>query len=251
MENPKKIISDTSFDKIILPQHYICILLPMKTYHNYKTTQKKAFMKNLFKHLFISILALTATATFTSCDEDVDQAMMMSGQWRGDFGMFYYYRYGNRVYRFDSYDTDIIFYPKYDYATYGSGKQIDYYFEGPYSYQYYYFDWSIKDGVIYLTYPYDHELDADIYNYYMDEDRFYGRFGNSDSRFSLYKLTDYYDWGRHTGEWSHGGFVDGWGWDDYRGDYYDDFYYGKKRVNDTAEDSAGKVVGRGNRFVKK
>ena len=54
----------------------------------------------------LSILLLAATA-FTSCerDEDVDESMCLSGQWYGDFGMYYEYEYRGHIYTFDSYDT--------------------------------------------------------------------------------------------------------------------------------------------------
>lgn len=204
-------------------------------------------MKKYYNLIFAVMVALVMTGMFTSCvDEDVNQAMALSGQWRGDFGMYYYYEYGRKVYRFDSYDTDIVFYPDYDYATHGYGKQVDYYREGPYSYQYYYFDWTIRDGVIYLSYPYDGELDTSIYDYRMTSDFITGYFGNTNTRFTLRKLVDYYNWSDYNGNYGHGGYVNGWSWGNYG--YYSKSRDGKPVQTDSSEE--GRVVGRGNRFLE-
>lgn len=125
---------------------------------------------------------------------DVHQSIKFAGQWTGDFGMYYTYRMGGRLYTFDSYDTDIVFYPEYDGATWGYGKQVDYYEHGPYTHIYNRFDWEIRSGVIYLQYYSDPSLDCAIYDYSMTHDRFQGRFGNSNDRFYLTKIADYYDW---------------------------------------------------------
>lgn len=127
-------------------------------------------------------------------DMDVHQSIKFAGQWTGDFGMYYTYRMGGRLYTFDSYDTDIVFYPEYDGATWGYGKQVDYYEHGPYTHIYNRFDWEIRSGVIYLQYYSDPSLDCAIYDYSMTHDRFQGRFGNSNDRFYLTKIADYYDW---------------------------------------------------------
>lgn len=127
-------------------------------------------------------------------DMDVHQSIKFAGQWTGDFGMYYTYRMGGRLYTFDSYDTDIVFYPEYDGATWGYGKQVDYYEHGPYTHIYNRFDWEIRSGVIYLQYYSDPSLDCAIYDYSMTHDRFHGRFGNSNDRFYLTKIADYYDW---------------------------------------------------------
>lgn len=127
-------------------------------------------------------------------DMDVHQSIKFAGQWTGDFGMYYNYRMGGRLYTFDSYDTDIVFYPEYDGATWGYGKQVDYYEHGPYTHIYNRFDWEIRSGVIYLQYYSDPSLDCAIYDYSMTHDRFQGRFGNSNDRFYLTKIADYYDW---------------------------------------------------------
>lgn len=187
------------------------------------------------------VMAVLMSLSFTSCDRDVDEAMALSGQWRGDFGMYYFDRFGNR---WDSYDTDIVFYPEYEYATHGYGKQVDYYDRGPYRNVYYYFNWNIRNGVIYLTYPRAHDLDAAIYDYRLNERYFSGWFGEGSERFKLYKLTGFYDWNCYT-HYSY--------YDDYYGyDVFPNYYYAKTRGAENADSAAPAddvVMRRGNRFT--
>lgn len=148
------------------------------------------------------LMMLTAMLCLSSCgmviaweeDMDVKQSIKFAGQWTGDFGMYYTYRYHGRLYTFDSYDTNIVFYPEYDGATHGYGKQVDYYERGPYEYIYNRFNWEIRNGIVYLQYHSDPSLDCAIYDYRMTADRFQGRFGSSNDKFYLTKIADYYDW---------------------------------------------------------
>lgn len=198
-------------------------------------------------YMMLCLMTAMMAMTFTSCmDDDTEESMALSGQWYGDFGMFYEIqdRYG-RWQRFESYDTDIVFYPDYDYATHGYGKQVDYYKYGPYEYQYYYFNWSINNGVVYLTYPYDPSLNTAIYNYRLNNNYFEGRFENSDTNFRLKKLVDYYDWGHYSGNYYY--YPSNY-YSDY---YYDDpyYYYSKSRDGKPAENSTNEpAIRRGNRF---
>ena len=153
-------------------------------------------MKRL--HYFYMAFGIIASAVmFASCQfiEDDNQSMVLSGEWRGDFGMYYNYvdKYGYE-YTFDCYDSYLTFVPAYSHAHHGKGTQVDYYEYGPYEYQYYSFNWSIDGSVIYLTYDYDHELDTRISDYHMTNDRLTGRFAYTDNSFCLYKMYDYYDW---------------------------------------------------------
>lgn len=152
-------------------------------------------MKKTASILNLLVIMLLACA-FTSCerDEDTDRSMCLSGQWRGDWGMYYVYNYRGHDYQFDSYDTDIVFYPDYNYATHGYGYQVDWYEFGPYERLSYRFTWNVRDGVIYLTYPGYHDYDADIYRYGLDNDYFTGYFNNGGTRFRLSKIRDYYNW---------------------------------------------------------
>lgn len=188
---------------------------------------------------------------FTSCDTDRYRSMELSGQWRGDFGMYYEYEYRGRIYTFDSYDTDIVFYPDYEFATHGWGKQVDYYEFGPYEYMYYQFDWRIINGEIQLSYPYDPELNTRIHNYRLTNSYFSGYFVNSTEPFRLYKITDFYDWGPYTNTYGYG-MRYGWSWGGY--------YANTRSVSQQDSDSTisimpdstttgeGRIISRGNRF---
>ena len=153
-------------------------------------------MKRLH-YIFIALGIMASAAMLSSCEyiEDGQKAMVLSGEWRGDFGMYYDYedRYGH-VYTFDSYDTYITFIPDYDHAHHGRGMQVDYYANGPYEYMYYHFSWSVEGSIIYLWYDENPDLDTRISDYHMTNDYLTGVFPYSGTKFRLYKLTDYYDW---------------------------------------------------------
>lgn len=202
--------------------------------------------------LCIALCTVMATTVLSSCDDDLSRAMTLSGEWRGDFGMFYEYEYYGRIYTFDSYDTRLVFYPDYDYATHGYGKQVDYYDQGPYVYQYYYFNWYIDRGDLVLDYPYDPNLNTVIHDYHMSSSTFYGYFGNSNNKFYLRKTADYYDWGGFTGNYYYGP-RDNW--------YYGYRNYVKRQPapadslspiaplpSDSTAAQQGHIVRRGNRF---
>lgn len=191
------------------------------------------------------LFCLAATAALTSCmDDDTEQSMILSGEWRGDFGMFFEYedRFG-RIRRFDSYDTYITFIPAYDYARYGRGTQVDYYREGPFEYQYYNFNWRVDNGNIYLTYDYDPQLNTRISSYSMTNTYFSGIFASSGTAFRLNKMVDYYDWTPYVNTYGY--------------DYRDDWTYGypyrapfSRTDNGTPSDStsaAAQVIRQGRR----
>ena len=155
--------------------------------------------RNLLKNIcimMVAMLSLSSCGMVIGWEEDMDvkQSIKFAGQWTGDFGMYYTYRYHGRLYTFDSYDTNIVFYPEYDGATHGYGKQVDYYERVPYEYIYNRFNWEIRNGIVYLQYHSDPSLDCAIYDYRMTADRFQGRFGSSNDKFYLTKIADYYDW---------------------------------------------------------
>lgn len=160
-------------------------------------------MKKLF-----TLLTIALSLFMVSCDEDVDRAIMLSGQWRGDLGASY--DKGMNTY-FAEY-SDIVFYPNSNYSTRGTGREVDHYRSAPVSYVYNEFDWEIRNGRIYLTFPYNHDLDAIIDDYRMTNDYFSGVISDyyGDTSFRLYKIVDYYDW-------------------DYYKTYYDSYYYAKSR----------------------
>ncbi|MBR1668800.1 MAG: hypothetical protein IJ693_11075 [Bacteroidaceae bacterium] len=172
-------------------------------------------MKKKFT-LFNLIAVLGLCTMFTSCtDDDTEEAMVLSGQWRGDWGMYYEIEHLGLIYTFDSYDTDIVFYPDHDYATHGYGYQVDWYREGPYERMSYRFNWSINNGVVYLTYPGYPEYNTSIRDYRMNNDRFTGYFSNGTQPFYLYKIADYYNWSYYYDYDYHYWYYDDWSWDYY------------------------------------
>ena len=167
-------------------------------------------------YFLIAIILMMSAFALTSCVdmEDTSQSMALSGEWRGDFGMYYTYVDGRgRHHTFDSYDTRLTFIPAYAHALHGRGTQVDYYEYGPYEYQYYKFSWSVNNGNIYLTYDYDHELDTRISNYRMTNDFFSGTFASSGTSFRLYKIADYYNWTPYVNIYGYGS----------RYDWYDNY----------------------------
>ena len=168
-------------------------------------------MKRHYSFLFAFLMA--SICMFTSCVdiEDTNQSMALSGEWRGDFGMYYtYIDSRGHEYTFDSYDTYIRFIPDHAYANYGTGTQVDYYEYGPYEYQYYHFTWSVNNGVINMYYDYDHDLDTRISNYHMTNDYLSGNFPFSNSSFRLYKVSDYYCWTPYVNTYGYGARIE-WG----------------------------------------
>lgn len=209
---------------------------------------KKNIIWGFVVSFFCSALAL---GTLTSChvDEDVETSVTLSGDWYGDFGMYYDYfnRKGDYVDRFYSYDTDVSFYPDHNYATYGYGYQVDYYKHGPYKKIYHYFEWEIRYQNIYLYYPGDEDYNTIIRDYSMSHHYFTGYFNNGTAKFRLEKYNDYYDWDPY---WDDFG-PHGWGYYE-----YDNWYYGMTRANGAVADSAavedlkGGTIRMGNRFEK-
>lgn len=173
-------------------------------------------MKKVFS--LFSIIAMAGLCLmFTSCtDDDTEKAIYLSGEWQGTWNMYYIYEYPNGYKeRYDSYDTDIVFYPDRDYATHGYGYQVDWYREGPFERLSYKFYWDINNGVIHLTYPGYHDYDADIYYYHLDYDYFRGRFSIEGEEFRLRKLVDFYWYDYYPYDYYE------WGWS----------YYSKTRGN--------------------
>lgn len=150
-------------------------------------------MKKIISTMTLAAAMLLALTALTSCDRDREEAYMLSGEWTGDFGMFYDDGYSGR--RFWASYTDIRFLPDYDYATHGTGEEIDFFSRPcPIRYQSFFFYWEIRNGVVYLTFPYSHSLDVAIYDYTLNDSYFAGYFGDSHDWFRLSKLTGYYDW---------------------------------------------------------
>ena len=196
----------------------------------------------------VALLTFLSAFLFTSCREleDISYSMVLSGQWEGDFGMYYdYVDARGRHYTFNSYDTRLTFTPAYPYASRGRGTQVDYYDFGPYEYQYYKFSWTVENGEIFLSYDYDHQLDTRISDYRMTNDYFSGIFMDTGTTFRLHKIADFYNWTPYVNVY---GYADRPGW----GLAYPSYAPSSRSDNLQLEDSIaaeGKVVSRGRRLT--
>lgn len=174
-------------------------------------------MTKILRTALASLTAVLLLApALSSCDDDLDDSIRLSGEWTGNFGMFFDDGRGE----WDAAYTDIRFVPYDDYSTHGWGEEIDYFDRPcPIRWQSFRFNWTVSNGVIYLTYPYNAQLNTAIDDYHLTSSRFRGRFDNG-TPFSLVKLVDYYDWGLY-------------GTDGYGCDYWDPYYYAPTRAADS------------------
>jgi len=159
--------------------------------------QNKMIIMKALTNILRATFALCTALSLTSClDDDEIKSSIITGEWRGDFGMYYEYECHTcgHSHTFYSDDTHLVFYPSHNYSTHGYGYQSDYYNYGPYRYQYYYFRWEMTDGVLYIDYPYDSYLNTEIYSYHMTDDVFTGKIGDNGGSFHLYKVADISDW---------------------------------------------------------
>lgn len=196
--------------------------------------------------LFSTIAMFAICLSLTSCDnEDVHESIVLSGQWRGDWGMYYQIERYGQIYTYDSFDTDIVFYPDYDYATHGYGYQVDWYDYGPYERLSFRFKWSINNGIVNIYYPFNPEYNTFIRDYRLNNDYFSGYLGNSSTRFRLGKIRDYYDWSYYS-------YYDYYYWE--RTTYGRDYYYGKTRNATAPEelplDPNNKIIKIGSRYTE-
>ena len=203
-------------------------------------------MKNSIT-LLSTIAMLAVCVSFTSCEtEDVGESIALSGQWMGDRGMYYQIEHRGRIYTYESYDTDIVFYPDYDYATHGYGYQVDWYRQGPYERLSFRFKWSINNGIVDIYYPGYPEYNTFIRDYRLSNDYFSGYLGDSNTRFRLNKIRDYYDWAYYSYYDYHSWAYDGYVWDDY-------YYYGKTRstgIEEETSSSDGTIIKIGSRYAE-
>lgn len=203
------------------------------------------------KYFTLFALALSVIMLTASCDNDLTKSEKLAGEWTGYFGSYYDYEYIGRdgrtyVERFESDYVDMQFVPDYDFATHGYGTEVDWYRTGPYTKQYFRFEWSIHDGIIDLFYPHDRDMSVRISNYSISYDYFTGRIGKTD--FRLRKIVDYYDWRGYRDDW---GYIynPGWGYG----------YYNARSMKSDSTDiapsapadmSSGRIIKRGNIFAE-
>lgn len=180
------------------------------------------------KKIYPLLLLLLSALNFAACDIYVDdpyydergtdrsRASIISGQWKGDFGMFYSARHPHtgQWQQFDADYSHIIFYSDYYGARSGTGKQVDFYRYGPYEYQYHAFYWEVRGGTLLINYPHDPNLNVEIYDYSLTPYNFRGRINGSNFVFNLTKLSHWNRWNHFSGNYMFGEF-DAWSWPSY------------------------------------
>ena len=134
-------------------------------------------MTHTLKFLLLSMMAVISLSIFTSCETDEDIGYGLSGPngitWYGDFGASDYY--GWALY------SEITFISGYN-ADHGIGRETLYYQDTLEYYSTENFDWSIENGILYISYA-DHGLR--IHDYYVGNRVFTGYFDDG-FRFEMY-----------------------------------------------------------------
>lgn len=174
------------------------------------------------KTFLYALLLLASALQLTSCEiyindneygyEDRRRASTISGQWRGNLNMFYSMEnpYTGQIMEFDASESYIIFYSDHYGASYGTGKQIDHYLRGPLRERYHFFTWEVRNGVLYLDFPGNSDLNTAIHRYVLTDNSFRGEINNRP--FQLYKLNfnrwdsyigDYYEYRNDNWRWSY------------------------------------------------
>ena len=207
-----------------------------------------------------AIIETAANMTIVECSTTVipdgvtSSYLAVSGQWEGDWGMYYSYRDSNGEYvEYDAYKTDIIFYPDDVDAARGYGYQVDWYNTGPYERFSFRFNWNITKGTIYVTYPCNPEYNTSIRNYRLNNSHFIGYFTNSASPFDLLKIKNYYNWSDYEKLYSSNGYVYlRWDWEStyYYDDTYDKATRGIEAAGAEGEPALGCITKIGNRSIK-
>lgn len=156
-------------------------------------------MKSFYTYTKLLFMAIVAMTLMTSCDEDSALAYNLEGVWQGTItGNYYYDRYGVSA---NDYDTEIMF-RQISWEKGGDGYEIDRRY-GSRTYSKVYFDWSVRNGKIYIDYDDGYQvIIRDFETYTMGgRMRFRGYFdnyrtGEQMASFSLIKVEDpnnYYD----------------------------------------------------------
>lgn len=194
-------------------------------------------MKKLFVMLSSAFMALVS---FSSCDSDEMRGMDLSGEWRGDFDM--YYEIPCHIHGIDRYfadETYIEFFPYSNTYSAGTGYQVDFYDDpdSPYDEVYHYFKWEINYGNIYLYYRDEQEWNTVLRDYRLTSSHFTGYFGNTNNPFDLVKLSNY--------KWHYGYEDDGY----YYHDRYGRYLTRSAESTDTVSVEKPKILRYGNASV--
>ena len=155
-------------------------------------------MKTMIERIGLMMMVLLSALTLTSCDEDTETAYDLDGIWQGTInGNYYQDRYGYT----ESWDTEIRFYQNGDFSRGGSGEERDWDYRGKcYSSR---FDWTVRNGRIYLYYDDGYNIVIDRYDLYWrsNTQRFRGYFEDFDTgdqlaSFDLVKVVDWHDFSK-------------------------------------------------------
>lgn len=166
-------------------------------------------MKKIYTYLMMAFVLSTATMTLTSCetDDQYEADTLITGDWQGYLGTYYYDRWGLSG---TTYETVLHFSSSGMGATSGRGYEVDYDTRSPFNdYAYCEFQWSIVDGIITLIYDDSVWTPVYITQYHLSSSRFSGYMNDGtrrDIRFELRNVRFGY-------------------WDNYRYGYYDDYGY--------------------------
>ena len=158
-------------------------------------------MKKFYTYAAMMAVALITMTVTTACDSDVALAYDLEGVWQGTItGNYYADRYRVTT---TEYDTEIMF-RQSGFESRGTGYEIDREY-GSRRFTKTYFDWSVRNGRIYLDYDDGYRVVIrDFETYSMNGlMRFRGYFDNYDTgeemaSFSLVKVVDsskYFDYG--------------------------------------------------------
>ena len=158
-------------------------------------------MKKIYTNIAVALMAVLTMTGFTSCDSDVDLAYDLDGIWQGTIvGNYYYDRYGTT---YTDYDTEICFYQDGSFSRGGTGYEIDRdNTTGRYTRSN--FDWTVRNGRIYLSYDDGYDVIIRDYETYTmgNAMRFRGYFedyrtGEQLASFNLIKVSERYSYAKN------------------------------------------------------
>lgn len=158
-------------------------------------------MKKIYTNIAVALMAVLTITAFTSCDSDVDLAYDLDGIWQGTIvGNYYYDRYGTT---YTDYDTEICFYQDGSFSRGGTGYEIDRdNTTGRYTRSN--FDWTVRNGRIYLSYDDGYDVIIRDYETYTmgNAMRFRGYFedyrtGEQLASFNLIKVSERYSYAKN------------------------------------------------------
>lgn len=158
-------------------------------------------MKKIYNNIAVALMAVLTMTAFTSCDSDVDLAYDLDGIWQGTIvGNYYYDRYGTN---YTDYDTEIRFYQDGAFSRGGTGYEIDRdNTTGRYTRSN--FDWTVRNGRIYLSYDDGYDVIIRDYETYTmgNAMRFRGYFedyrtGEQLASFNLIKVSERYSYAKN------------------------------------------------------